>query len=161
MRALVALVLAATASAALLGQEGRRRRVLREARGAEVTCAVTGCASGYFASGKLYQSFTPPGMAYRQLLRPLLSPNQRVAFALATGALGISGARVAMQSDGFAANLMQQIGQSTARVGDQIESFFSGFAERSRFAREERERRARQQWLRENAKPAKVHVRTH
>lgn len=149
------LVVIALASQVSFGSAAARRR-RHEYRGAEVVCAATGGGTAYFASGSLYKSFTPSGMAYRNLRKPLLSGNQRVAVALAAAAVSTSAARAAITSNGPVGDAVRQLGISTAGIGTWFD--FESLRERSRRRREQRERAARQEWLKENTKPARVLV---
>ena len=144
-------------AAALFGRETRQNQLRQEANAAEATCAATAGTTAWWASGRLHKSWTPPGMAYRALRRPLLSRNQRVALALASAAVGTSAARIALARDGPVAEALWRLGRATAGVGDRVGTFFGSFGERTRRKREEREREAYRDWLRANAKPAKIY----
>ena len=145
-------------AAALFGRETRQNQLRQEANAAEATCAATAGTTAWWASGRLYKSWTPPGMAYRTLRKPLLSRNQRIGLALAGAAAGTSAARIALARDGPVAEALWQLGRATAGVGDRVGSVFGSFGERTRRKKEEREREAHRDWLRANAKPAKIFV---
>ena len=158
-RLLMLLALPSPAAAgALFGRETQQRRLQRENQGAEAACGVFSGAAAWWGGGQLYTKWTPPGMAYRALRKPLLSQNQRVALVLAAAAAGTSAARVALEGDGPATEALQKLGRATADGMDRVANFFASFGDRARRAREERERAARQEWLRANAKPARVMV---
>ena len=154
MRVLLLVALAATCECALLGRQTRQRQRDREAQGAQAACAAAAGGAAYWGGGQLYRSFTPPGMAYRMLRKPLLSSNQRVALALAAAAAGTSAARAAMAGDGPAADAMRQLGSAVGSVTESIEDVFRGIGDKARARREEREREARREYMRANAKPA-------
>jgi hypothetical protein len=163
MRSVAATIFAlmCTPAVALLGLSNRREvERARERRAAEVTCGAASGACSYVAGGRLYKSFTPPGVAYRVLRRPLLSANERVALALAASAAGAYVARVAVSSNGPAADVILSLGRLTARMGDNVRSSFASLDARRLRAKEQRERESRRKWLRDNAKPAKMYVRS-
>ena len=136
----------------------RARPTSREVRGAEIACGAAGGMTGYFGGGQIYSQFTPPGMAYRSLRKPILSSNQRVALALAAAAAGTSLARVAVASDGPMADVVLVLGSYAAGIGDRLEECKASIDRRSRRSRERRERAARQDWLKANTKPARMMV---
>lgn len=148
------------AAAAIFG--GSPRITPREAQSAELGCAAMTGAVGFWGSGQLTRSWTPPGMSYRLLRKPMLAANQQFAVALAAAACGAAVARVAHQSSNeMAVDLMKQIGRTSAGIGDRVDGFVEGFRERARRAREDRERAERRRWLKNNAKPARMHVNSY
>ena len=155
MRVLIIATLVCHASAALFGRNNKQ--ALREFRGAELSCAAFGGAAGYVTSGNLYKTSVPPGMA-RIIRLPLLTPNQRLAVALAAAAGGTAAARAAYDSDSLVGDLVRSVGRASAGVGDSIDNLFAAPRRWAAKRREDREREAQKEWLRTHTQAAKIYI---
>ena len=156
MRVLIIATLVCHASAALFGRNNKQ--ALREFRGAELSCAAFGGAAGYVTAGNLYKTSVPPGMAYRSIRLPLLTPSQRLAVALAAAAGGTAAARAAYDSDSLVGDLVRSVGRASAGVGDSVDNLFAAPRRWAAKRREDREREAQKEWLRTHTQAAKIYI---
>ena len=127
-----------------------RQTLLREKRAAEAVSGFAATSATLIGSGQLSKSWIPGGATWVPLRRAVLEPNQRVALALAAGAVAIGTTRVATEGDGIVAISLRGAGRLPLRLWDEAN-------ERRQAAARRRRKAERQEWLRQNSKPSRIY----
>jgi hypothetical protein len=139
-------------AAGLLCVGASKRAQLRYEREQLSAGTLIGIASGsaaFLAAGRVTRPWYPGGMAYRPLIRPVFSVQQRVALALgATVASHLFTLEFAWRPD--------PAGQALRRLGALPLDAAASVRTRLREAERRREQARRKQRIRDNPRPARI-----
>ena len=146
--ALVLLIVLEPCGAVLSKRQLRQRSERRSCR--FVTATATG-AAGYALASSLTETYTPPGLAVRPLLRTVLTPREQAYVTLAAALFGLAVGGIISRRDDVLCRAVRSVARAPVDA-------FDGIGERREKRKQAKEQAVRKEWARTHTQRAKIYM---